>query len=178
MKKLYALFNTQDNVEYFTEEMRGKVRLKLNNAFADKIPVFNTLYLRTFIEIFFSRFTSIKFFDGEEIPSDYIFLFTLTELEEIFRQEIEYHVIRKKLPVWLSSVSLDTEQFIKIILAYDSIQKTRYNSPLLKFDSIREAERFLFEIFGNLTRVSIANSWFITVDNLVILYKINETNVK
>lgn len=180
MKKLCALIpEDENNIENFIETTKGNIRIKLSTAFAVKIPVFNTPYLRTFIEIFFNRFTSVKFFDREEeIPDNYVFILTLSELEEIFRQEIEYHVIKRKLPVWVASASLDKEQLVKIIIPDESFIKEKKEAPLLKFPTLREAEKFLTELFGDIERVSVAKSFFSHEDNLLIIYKIKDTIVK
>jgi len=156
--KLFVPFtvDTAMDDEQFVITMQFRVREKVNRKIEKMLIIPDRYRLRVLIN---------KFIEDEKLsilesPGD-IAIMTLDELEEMFRIEFEYWVIRNKRPV---SMTKTPDDYFKIMLGH----KTDHG----RYDTFKDAENFLKSTYIPVDRVSIAGSPYETETNLVTLFKI------
>ena len=156
--KLYVPFtgDTAMDDEQFVITMQFKIREKVNRKIEKMLIIPDRYRLRVLIN---------KFIEDENLsvlgtPGD-IAIMTLDELEEMFRVEFEYWVIRNKRPV---SMIKTPDDYFKIILGHRSDHG--------RYDTFKDAENFLKNTYIPVDRVSIAGSPYEMEANIVTLFKI------
>jgi len=172
MLQVYVKLPTETvyDLEEYREHMKDVLRLQVNTLLEHKMLIPSSYSLRILIHKFIEDregFALVqenkghKLFYVPVVDQEYTFLMYFDELEDMFRQEFEYWVIRKQKPVSMVKTS---DGYFKIVLGH------RHDHS--RHDNFRDAEKFLRETYIPVERTRIAGSPFNLEDNLITLYKI------
>lgn len=156
------------NKESIIELIKGSLRYKVNKLYENEFQILSQTKLREKVSDFIKNlddFYPIRMSDSKSVikleGTSYLRIMNLLELEDMFRQEAEYWVIRNKFSVYVSIFYGGT---VCIFLTKNKAQNS--------FLDFRAAEKFINEKFNSVERIRIAESLFAEEDNLVALYKI------
>ena len=171
MMNIYTRFPTdyfmKVNLEYFIELSKSALRSKVNSWVKEKSIIPSSFILRIWVHNFIHQAENLFILPedatNEEKP---IKIMAFEELEEMFREEIEYWVIRRKSPVQIVACG----DFIRVKLLAGK-KETELVTPYNPF-SFKEAEEFILRKFKGASRISISESAFEAEDNLVAVFKI------
>lgn len=168
-----------DYYEKFAECKKSLVRYRVNTLLSDRLFIISEFYLQMMIaELCKSCEDLISFSDDDPQTEFFLKILSYQDLEEMFREEIEYHVISKKMPVCIIKVTLEKETFLKVLLATDLVLKNLRGIENISFSKFRDAEKFITEQYSSFSRIIIPRSQFRSDNNLIAVFKINETDVK
>lgn len=160
------------NQEFFKEETKGKIRLRINLILQKNISIFKTSDLYLLLEHLF-RDGSIKIAESKDTVQDnYIPIMDIEEAINIVRQEIEYHVIKNKLPVWTHGVQIGDDFFIKVFVDNSQLHRSNYFCCMTMFPSFRFLEKDIKRDFSEIKRVSVSGNGFERELNLLVVFKV------
>lgn len=154
------------SLEETIEQAKGNLRFLLNTLQENNLQVVGSKKIKRRVFILIKSSTVFNLLDSEDLEltihgRTYLKIMSFSELEDMFRQEAEYWVIRNKLPVY---TSIFYGGPICIFLTK--------NKKQISFPDFRAAEKYIDERFKSVERIRIAESTFAEEDNLVALYKI------
>ena len=150
------------DLEGFIESRKGELRAWVNNYIKDNFVICNDNDLSFLALQFIREKTDLEGYKhNDPIILQYVELVSMQELKDMFRQEIEYWVIRNNMNV---SMIKTEDDYFKISIG----NKAGY----ARFDTFREAEKFLRETYIPVERVNISDSLFKDEPNLIVVYKI------
>ena len=168
-----------DYYEKFAECKKSVIRYRVNTLLSDRLFIISEFYLQMMIaELCKSCEDLISFSDDDPQTEFFLKILSYQDLEEMFREEIEYHVIRKNMPVYIMECVLENEKIFKIFLRTKMLSKASLFTNTTSFNSFRDAERFIFKYYKSVSRIIIPQSQFRSDNNLIAVFKINETDVK
>lgn len=155
------------NMEAFIEHEKGILRAKVNEFLKDKIFNLDEFSFKMKIIKFINTSKDYRVYQIKDLMTlQLIKLISLEEITEMFRQEIEWHVIRRKMPVLLS----EEDGFIKLRLPPSrKAEALLFRYPHFTF---KEAEHFVKSKVSEIERVQITGSKFENETNLIAVFKI------